>query len=100
MRKGYVIAVTVIGLVWAVAVCALVSRWLDSVVLFTTPHPDEAHRNAVDTLWLSGVTLAGPVAVALVAKAGGLKGVFTGAWIAAAVLALLLAFPVYQAFGV
>lgn len=73
MRKGYVVAVTALALVWAVAECALASRWLDSAVLFTTPHPDEAHRNAVDTLWLSAVTVAG-------------------------VMVLLLALPVYQAF--
>ena len=100
MRKGYVAAVTAIGLVWGIAVCALASRWLDSAVLFTTPHPDEAHRNAVDTVWLAGVTLAGPILVGAVATAGRLRVVAVSAWIAAGVLALVLAFPVYQAFFV
>ena len=100
MRKGYVVAVTALALGWAVAECALASRWLDSAVLFTTPHPDEAHRNAVDTLWLAGVTISGPLVIALVATAGGLKTVAVAPWITGGVMVLLLALPVYQAFFV
>ncbi|MEV0645017.1 hypothetical protein AB0I28_07110 [Phytomonospora sp. NPDC050363] len=98
MRKGYVIAVTALGLAWLVAECALASRWLDSAVLFTTPHPDEARQNAADTLWLAAVTVTGPALIALVAKLGGLRTVMITAAITTGVLAVLLAVPVYQAW--
>ena len=93
----YAVLAAVIAAAWLAGVVYLANEWLDSAVLFTTPHPDEARANAADTLRLAAGVVAGPAALTGIAYAGGLRGLARTAVIGTVVLAGLFVWPVVQA---